>query len=133
MKYCSDTWFILKFAEDDTKAAELIRSVRFEKDELIIPIIVVAESFRKLFEKGIPEHKIESMFNELQLIQKVNIVGLDREIAKESAKVSHANKVPLIDSIVVATGKLLKCHYILGKDDDLKRLQKRKYVNLKFW
>jgi len=88
---------------------------------------------RKLFEEGTSEHVIQTIFNELELIGKVQFVSLDKQIAVESAKVSHSHKIPLIDSIVAATGKLLKCHFILGKDEDLEKLQKKKYMKIKSW
>lgn len=133
MRYCADTWFLLLLLEKEPKSIDFLRKIRSGKDELIIPMVVAAETYRKLFEKGTSEQVIETIFKELSAMEKVEFITIDKKIAIESAKVSHANKVPLIDSMVAATGKLLKCHYILGKDDDLKRLEKRKYVKLKFW
>lgn len=133
MKYCADTWFILKFSSNDQKAADLIKNVRFGKDELIIPMSVVAESFKTLFARGISENKIETMFDELQIIEKVSFVGLDRLIAKEASKVSFSHGTPMLDSFVASTYKLLKCHFVLTDDSDLKKLHKAGYLKIKNW
>lgn len=133
MRYCADTWFLLLLSEKEHKSIDILRGVRVGKDELIIPAVVVAEVYRKLFEKGTSEQVIQTIFRELEMIDKVQFISIDKLIAIEAAKVSHTNNIPLIDSIVAATGKLLKCHFILGKDEDLQKLEKRKYIKLKFW
>jgi predicted nucleic acid-binding protein len=133
MRYCADTWFLLLLSEKDSTAVDVLHGVISGKDELVIPMVTVSETYRKLFERGASERVIETIFNELELIDKVQFVPLDKRIAIESGKVSFSYSVPLIDSIVAATGKLLKCHFILGKDEDLKKLQRKKYIKLKFW
>lgn len=133
MKYCSDTWFILKLFKQDLKAQDIIREVRVGKDELIIPIIVVAESYKKLYQQGVSDRDSETFLNSIEVIQKVSIVDIDKIVAKEAAKVSLSNDVPMIDSIVAATYKLLKCHFILTDDSDLKKLHKVGYLKIKNW
>jgi predicted nucleic acid-binding protein len=133
MRYCADTWFLLLLSEKDSTAVDVLRGVISGKDELVIPMVTVSETYRKLFERGTSEKVIATIFNELELIDKVQFVPIDKLIATESGKVSFSYSVPLIDSIVAATGKLLKCHFILGKDEDLKKLQRKRYIKLKFW
>jgi len=133
MKFCADTWYILKLFGRDEKALEIIKNVKFGKDELIIPIIVVSESFKKLFQQGISEYMIDSFFNALEASEKISIIPFDKEISKEAAKLSVSKNIPLTDSLIVATGKLSECDFILSNDSHFKVLQKTKYIKLKFW
>lgn len=133
MKYCADTWFLLKLSEKEPKAIDHLREVRTGKDELIVPMIVVSETYRKLFERGTSEKVIETIFSELEAVNKVEFLTMDKQIAIESAKVSFSNSVPLIDSVIAATYKLTKCDFVLTDDDDLKKLHKKKYLKIKNW
>lgn len=133
MRYCTDTWYILKLSDRDVKAIELLNNVRFGKDELVIPIIVVSESYRKLLGKGVPENKIDSLFNEMEVVPKISVVEIDKDIAKEAAKVCLSHNVPLIDATIASTCKLLKCDFVLSDDDDLKKLHQRRYIRIKSW
>lgn len=133
MKLCADTWFLLLLSEKEPRSLEILRGVISGKDELIVPMIVISETYRKLFERGTHEKVIESIFDELEQINKVQFIPIDKQIAIETSKVSFSFKVPLIDSVVVATSKLLRCHFLLGKDEDFKLLQKKGYVRLKYW
>lgn len=133
MRLCADTWFLLLLSEKEPKSLDLLRGVISGKDELVVPMIVVSETYRKLFERGASEKLIESIFGELEQMNKVQFVPIDKQIAIETSKVSFSFKVPLIDSIVASTSKLFKCHFLLGKDEDFRFLQKKGYVRLKYW
>jgi predicted nucleic acid-binding protein len=133
MKYCADTWFILKLFKQDLKAQNILREVRVGKDELIIPIIVIAESYKKLYQQSVSDRDVEAFIDNIEVIEKVSIIPIDKSTAKEAAKVSLSNNVPMLDSIVAATAKVLICHFVLSDDSDLKKLHQKKYIKIKSW
>ncbi|MCS4538529.1 MAG: PIN domain-containing protein [Thaumarchaeota archaeon] len=132
MKYCSDTWFLIKLATQDAKAREIKRNVLDGKDRLFIPTIVITELFRKLMQKGKKESEMDSFLNNLTASEKVKTVFLDEGIAKEAAKLSFSHNIPTVDSIVAATHKLPNCDKLLSEDKDLRRLHS-KYLRIEFW
>ena len=56
--------------------------------------------------------------------------SLGKSTAKEAAKVSLSNNVPILDSIVAATAKLMACHFVLSDDSDLKKLHQKNISKL---
>lgn len=120
MKFCADTWFILKLFNGDTESTELLKDVKFGKDELIIPITTIAESYKKFFGQGVTEIDIEHFLDSLQIIEKIHLINLDKSFCKEAAKVSLSFEVPIMDSFVAATARLSKCHFVLSDDEDKK-------------
>lgn len=133
MKYCADTWFLIKLAEKDDKALDKKRSVIEGKDRIFIPTIVITEFFKKLMQKGKKEREMESFLRNLTASEKIKTVFLDETIAKESAKVSISYGIPTVDSIVAATYKISKSDKLLSDDEHLKKLEKKKYLKIEFW
>lgn len=58
---------------------------------------------------------------------------VDKAIARETARVSLTYSIPLVDSFVAATAKLLGSDAVLTADSDFKLLDKKKYVKSKAW
>ena len=133
MKYCADTWFLLKLAEKDFKTLEIKRNIIEGKDRLLIPTVVILELFRKLMQKGKKEIEIESFLRNLTALEKVKTIFLDELIAKESAKISISYDVPTVDSIVVGTYKATDADILLSDDEDIKKLGKKKIINFQSW
>ncbi len=44
MKYCADTWFILKAFENDEMGKKIIEEARLGNAQIIVPISTFAES-----------------------------------------------------------------------------------------
>lgn len=130
MKYCSDTWFILKLFSKDEKAKQIIKNVKYGKDELFVPMIVVSESYKKLMQKGVREKRINQFFDSLELSSKIEFIPSDKKIAKEAAKMSLSQRIPLIDSIIATTSNLLGCHFVLTAGQHIKNLKK---IKVKVW
>ena len=133
MKYCADTWFLLKLAEKDFKALEIKRNIIEGKDLLLIPTVVILELFKKLMQKGKKEIEIESFLRNLTALEKVKTIFLDELIAKESAKISVSYNVPTVDSIVVGSYKATDADILLSDDEDIKKLGKKKVINFLSW
>jgi len=133
MKFCSDTWFMIKLSEKDTKALEIKRSIIDGKDRLIVPSIVITELFKKFMKKGKRESDMDNFLRNLTASEKVKIIFLDEAVAREAAKVSITFNVPIVDSIIAATCKLSDCDKLLTDDSDFKILHKRKYLKVESW
>ena len=133
MKYCVDTWFLIKLAQKDAKALEIKRNAIEGKNRLFIPTIVITEIFRKLYQKGKKESDIESFLRNLIATEKIKTVFLDETIAKEAAKVSVSHSIPTVDSIVVATYINSEADSILTDDYDIKKLSKKRAVRVENW
>src|SRR3989338_4995469 len=124
MKYCADTWFILEAFAKNTAAISLIEETRRGKVRIIIPIIVFAESHKKLMQKGISHTLIDDFFAGVDASETVDLILIDKAIAGEAARISHSYTVPLIDSLVAATSKLTGCDILLSEDSDYNLLVK---------
>ncbi len=133
MKYCADTWFILQAFAKNPKAISLLEETKIGKARIIIPIIVFTESHKKLMQRGIPQELIDDFFEGAETSQKIELVLIDKAIAKEAARISYSYSVPLIDSLVAATSKLTGCNILLAGDSDYDLLVKRKYVKMQSW
>ncbi len=133
MRYCADTWFLLELFERDPRALLLFEEVKSGKDWLYISTIAYAETFKKLFHRGIPEDTIDAFFDRLAATSKSSLVTPDARIAKEAAKVSLTFRVPLIDAFIAATAKVLDCNVLLSKDADFAILARKKYLKVRSW
>lgn len=133
MKYCSDTWFILKLFEKDSKSMDFFGEIASGKNILIVPVIVFSESFKKLMQRGISEKLIDSFFESVDASERMEIIFIDKLIAKEAAKVSMTYSVPLIDALIASTAKLTDCDFVLTDDEHFKTLERKKYIKTKSW
>ena len=133
MKYCADTWFILKAFENDEMGKKIIEEARLGNAQIIVPISTFAESTKKLMQQGVSFQAIELFFQGIENTEEIVIVNLDKNIAQEAAKISLSNDLAMLDAFVAATAKTIGCEYILTKDSDYKHLIKRKYIKVKSW
>jgi len=131
MRYCADTWFILQAFDKNSTAISLITETKTEKTEIIIPMIVFIESYKKLFQCGVARETIELFFAGVEASEKIKLVTLDKAIGKEAAHISLSFHIPLIDALVAATARLTGCEVLLAKDSDYNPLMKRKYIKIK--
>lgn len=133
MKYCADTWFLLAFFGKDENAINLFQEIKFGKSNLIIPISVYAETFKKLLQKGFSQIDIDEFFLNVESSDKIKFLLIDRNIAKEAAKISLSNDIHMLDSFVAASYKVSSCDYLLASDSDYDSLIKKNYLRLKSW
>lgn len=133
MKYCADTWFILKSFEKDALGLDIIKEAKFGKAQVIIPISVFAESTKKLMQQSIPLKAIDLFFQGIENTEDIILVNLEKNIAQEAAKISLSHNIAMLDAFVAATAKIMGCEYLLTKDEDFKSLIKRRYIRVKSW
>ena len=133
MKFCVDTWFLIKLAQKDTKALEIKRNTASGKDRILIPTVVITEFFRKMFQKGRKENEMEDFLRNLMASEKIKTILLDEIIAKDAAKISFSHSIPTVDSIIVSTSKNSESDIILTGDNDIKKLGKKRIVKTESW
>lgn len=132
MKYCADTWFLLKAYSKEQNASNIIENVKYGKDSLIIPIITIAEFYKRL-SRFIPITKIDEFISALEISRKIEFIPEDKNIAREAARISLSHAVPLIDSIIASTARLTECHAILTADEHLVKLAKKIHLKIISW
>ncbi len=133
MKYCADTWFILEAFSKNPQAVALIQETRAGKTRIVISIMVYAEASKKLMQRGISQDVIEQFFDGVEASEHVELILVDKAIAREAARLSLSFHVPLIDSVVAATCTLTGCDLLLSGDGDYEPLTKRRYLKLRSW
>ena len=133
MKYCADTWFLLKIYAKDEKAKILFINIKQGAGSLVIPSIVLTETYKNLLQQGINLRQIDEFIDPLEVSFRIELISEDRNIAKEAAKISLSYNIPLVDSIIAATAKLTNCSLILSGDSDLRKLHKARYIKVLSW
>ncbi len=133
MNYCADTWFILKLYLQDSRAKQIILEVLQNKAHLALPILAYAEAIKKLHHNGVSSAIISDFFDTLTSSEKINIINLDQDIAREGALLSLHNNIPMIDALIAASAKNYNCSVILTADMHYQPLVKKKYLQTLSW
>src|SRR3989344_7727199 len=118
MRYCADTWFLLMAFARDSKAVALIEETKKGKVKIIIPVVVFAETVRKLMQRGASRAVIDMFFSGIESSEKIEITIADKAVAAKAAQISLSYNIPLIDSFVAATHLLMECDILLSADTD---------------
>jgi predicted nucleic acid-binding protein len=93
-----------------------------DTSSLIVPTICLYEVFKVVLR----EKNEDAAFQAIALMNQGNIVKLSTDIAVHAANISHAKKIPMADSIILATAMIHEA-VVWTKDDDFKGLQGVKY------
>ena len=133
MRYCVDTGFILALFAQDEGAVRILDNAKHGKDWILIPLVVFAESVKKLSQFGTPQNKVYAFFDEVESSEKIHLVYPDKTIAAEAARVSLTYAVPLLDAFVAATAKIVNCDALLALDSDFDLLTKKRYIKIQAW
>jgi len=103
------------------------RALSFEKplqdlDKLIVPTICLYEVFKVVLRERGEDDALQAV----ALMKQGKVVDLTEEIALDAAKISFDHKIPMADSIVLATGKALEAT-IWTLDGDFEKFDGVKY------
>ena len=129
MKYCIDTWFLVKISEEDKKAKEILRG---SKNSFVIPSVVILEITRIGIHRG-KKKKVDSIISDFLVRKNIEIINCNIEIARKAGEISASYGVPTVDSIVAATAILTKCHKLLSEDEHFELLHKKKVIKKQSW
>lgn len=95
-------------------------------DDLIVPSISILEVF-----KHVLRHRSEKeAFTSIECMLQGTVIDLDIELSLNAAKLGVQHKIPLADSIILATG-LAHHATIWSQDNDFEGLPNVKYIKKK--
>jgi len=113
----------LEYFADGANAGFFASALENSKD-LIVPSICVFEvSKRILQQKG-----EDAVIQAVALMQQGEIISLDMTLSLSAAKLSHEYKLPMADSIILATAKVFNAT-IWTQDVDFKDLKGVKFID----
>ncbi|HHN63976.1 MAG TPA: type II toxin-antitoxin system VapC family toxin [Nitrospirae bacterium] len=94
--------------------------------ELIVPTICIHEVFKSVLRQKGEEIALQI----LAIMEQAHVIELDTQIALLSAKIGYELKIPMADSIVLATARKYNAT-IWTQDSDFKGLPGVKYIRRK--
>ena len=96
------------------------------KEELIVPSITLYEVFKVVLR----EKDENAALQVIATMQQCKVIELTSEIAIHAAKLSYEKKLPMADSIILATG-ILNNAVIWTQDSDFKNISGVKFYSKK--
>jgi predicted nucleic acid-binding protein len=94
-----------------------------DRDSLLVPTIIIYEVFKVVLR----ERGENAALQAVALLRQGAVVDLDENIALYAARLSTDHKIPMADSIILATAKIHNAT-ILTQDDDFKGLDDVRYI-----
>ena len=88
----------LEYLADGPKASSFEKPLQ-DLENLIVPTICLFEVFKVVLRERSESDALQA----IALMKQGKVVDLTAEIALEGAKISHDHKIPMADSIVLAT------------------------------
>src|SRR6266508_5980078 len=95
----SSAW--LEYFANGPNAAFFARPIE-EPDELVVPSLTIYEVFKRVLQ----QRDEDSALRAVAVMQQGRVVDLDARVALSAARVSIDTKLPLADSVVLATARL---------------------------
>ena len=115
----SSAW--LEYLADGPNAGFFAPAVENSR-ELIVPSITILEVFKRVLQQRGENDALQAV----ALMQEGRIVDLDASLALSAAKLSAGLKLPMADSIILATARAHKAT-IWTQDADFEKLPDAKY------
>jgi len=91
--------------------------------ELIVPAISIYEVFKRVLEQRGEGDALQAV----ALMAQGKVVELDMRVALEAARLSLEEKLPMADSIILATARLSKAT-LWTQDGDFEKIQGVQYI-----
>ncbi len=110
----------------DAPNAQFFASAIEKTKDLIVPSISILEVFKHVLRQRTEKEAFES----IECMLQGTVIDLDLETSLSAAKLAVQHKIPLADSIILATG-LAHEATIWTQDDDFEGLPNVKYISKK--
>lgn len=107
----------------DAKNADFFASAIENTKNLIVPSITLLEVFKHILRQRSEKQAFES----IECMLQGTVINLDIEMSLNAAKLGVLHKIPLADSIILATG-IAHNALIWSQDADFKGLPQVKYI-----
>jgi predicted nucleic acid-binding protein len=111
----------LEYFADGPKASSFEKPLQ-DLENLIVPTICLFEVFKVVLRERSESDALQA----IALMKQGKVVDLTAEIVLEAAKISHDHKIPMADSIVLATA-LNWDGTIWTQDSDFEKFSRVKY------
>jgi predicted nucleic acid-binding protein len=85
----------------DGPQADRFLAVLEQQDRLVVPAITLLEVFKWVLR----EHSEAQAIQAVAVMQRGNVVDLDSRLAIAAAQLSHSLRLPMADSIILATAR----------------------------
>ncbi len=112
----------LEYLADGPNAAFFAPAVE-NADVLLVPTLCILEVFKRVLQQRGEDAALQAA----ALMQQGQVIDLDSGTAVTAAKVGHEIKLPLADSVILATARIHNA-VIWTQDSDLKDIEGVKFV-----
>ena len=112
----------LEYLADDPNADFFADAIQ-NTGELIVPTISLYEVFKRVLQQVDESTALEAV----ALMMQAQVVELDAKIALDAAKLSHLHKIPMADSMILATTQAYQAT-LWTQDIDFATIPNVKYV-----
>ena len=107
----------------DGKNADFFADAIEDTSSLIVPVISIYEVFKRVLQQRDEDEALKAV----GIMSQGNVVDLDLSLSLLSARLSHEFKLPMADSIILATAQANDA-ILLSQDADLKGKPGVRYV-----
>ncbi len=115
----------LEFFADGPNASFFAAPLK-KVDDLIVPTISIYEVFKSVLRQRDESAGLQAV----ALMKQGEVIDLTIDISMKAAKFSLDHKIPMADSIILATGRLYQAT-IWTQDNDLEGLKDVKFIHTK--
>lgn len=119
---CVDSSGWLEYFANGVNASFFAKPLE-SSSKIIIPSICIFEVFKKVLQQRGEDDALQAV----ALMQKGEIVSLDVPLSLSAAKISYDLKLPMADSIILATARAYKA-ILWTQDEDFKDIEGVKFV-----
>ena len=106
--------------------ADFFAPVIENKDRLLVPVIALYEVFKRVLQQRSEEEALEA----ISIMQQGQVIDINTEISINAAKISIDLRLPMADSIILATSNLHNATF-WTQDGDFQNVQGVKYIEKK--
>ncbi len=107
----------------DTPNADFYAPAIEDVQNLVVPTICILEVFRKV----VQQRNEDAALRAIALMHQGLIADLTSSIALDAAKIGMQFKLPLVDSVILATGRMYAA-VIWTQDEDFKSIKGVRYI-----
>ncbi|MGL5033734.1 MAG: type II toxin-antitoxin system VapC family toxin [Microcystaceae cyanobacterium] len=121
MNVVDSSGWLAYFADEPT--ADFFASAIEDTSQLIVPSISIYEVFKRILQQRSEKEALQAVV----IMMQGKVVDLNVEIALESAKISSKLKLPMADSMILATAQIYNA-ILWTQDIDLKGIEGVQYI-----
>ncbi len=108
----------------DSPQADFFAPAIEDTEHLIVPSISLLEVFKRVLQQMDEEKALEAV----ALMMEGTVVDLDADLALRAATLGHEEKLPLADSVILATARKFDA-IVWTQDNDFKHLEGVRYIS----